>query len=142
MSTSSPALSITFRRVADLTPNPRNARTHSRRQIRQIADSIKNFGFLNPILIDEAGMVVAGHGRLAGAKLLGITSVPTICAAGLNEYRSLLSGRGGLSMQQRHLAPPLRVPASGVLLRSNGVPYRPDCCGLALLALRLLGGRG
>ncbi len=86
MSTSSlPALTITFRGVAELTPNPRNPRTHSRRQIRQIADSIKGFGFLNPILIDEAGTVVAGHGRLAGAKLLGMPSVPTICAAGLSE---------------------------------------------------------
>ena len=57
-------------------PNPRNARTHSRRQIRQIADSIRAFGFNNPVLVDEDGLIIAGHGRVEAAKLLGMTEVP------------------------------------------------------------------
>ena len=62
---------IDFRLPDSLTPNPRNPRTHSRRQIRQIAESIKAFGHLVPILIDEKGVILAGHGRLAAANLLG-----------------------------------------------------------------------
>ena len=55
--------------VDALKPNARNARTHSKKQIRQIADSIAAFGFLVPILIDEGGVIIAGHGRYAAAKL-------------------------------------------------------------------------
>lgn len=64
---------------AQLRPWPRNARTHSRKQVRQIADSITRFGFTNPILIDEAGMILAGHGRVEAAKLLGMAEVPCLC---------------------------------------------------------------
>ena len=59
-------------------PNVRNARTHSKKQISQIAESIKEFGFTNPVLIDANGMVVAGHGRLEAAKLLGFNTVPIL----------------------------------------------------------------
>ncbi len=69
---------ITYQTVAELRSNPRNSRTHSRRQIRQIADSIKVFGFTNPILLDSSNTIIAGHGRVAAAKLLGISEVPTI----------------------------------------------------------------
>lgn len=78
-------LAVHYLSVSSLRENPRNARTHSKRQIRQIADSIGAFGFLNPILLDETGMVLAGHGRLKAARLLGISTVPTIRAAGLTE---------------------------------------------------------
>ncbi len=61
-----------------LTANPRNARTHSRQQIAKIAASIKEFGFTNPVLIDEDGVLIAGHGRLAAAKQLGLAVVPAI----------------------------------------------------------------
>ena len=56
----------------------RNARTHSKAQIRQIVESIEKFGFTNPILIDESNTILAGHGRLAAARLLGMKEVPTI----------------------------------------------------------------
>ena len=59
-----------------LKPWPGNARTHSKKQLRQIADSIRNFGFTNPILIDEAGTILAGHGRVAAAKAMGCSTVP------------------------------------------------------------------
>src|SRR5271166_1717313 len=64
--------------LATLKANPRNARTHSKRQIKLIADSLKAFGFLNPLLIDENGMVIAGHGRLAAARRLGLTHAPAL----------------------------------------------------------------
>ena len=59
-----------------LKPWPGNARTHSKKQLRQIADSIRTFGFTNPILIDEAGTILAGHGRVAAAKTMGCSTVP------------------------------------------------------------------
>src|SRR5260370_21355391 len=55
-----------------------NARTHSRKQIRQIADSIKRFGVTNPLLVDNGGEIIAGPGRVAAAKLLGLNAVPTL----------------------------------------------------------------
>ena len=71
--------------VASLKPCARNPRTHSKKQIRQIADSIERFGFNNPVLIDRAGGIVAGHGRVEAAKLLGLENVPTIRLEDLTE---------------------------------------------------------
>ncbi len=68
-------LNVTYRRPADLKPRAINPRTHSKKQIRQIADSIERFGFNNPVLIGRAGGIVAGHGRVEAAKLLGIEQV-------------------------------------------------------------------
>ena len=76
---------IETRLVSDLRPDPRNARTHDKKQIRQIADSIRRFGFNNPILVDGDGVVIAGHGRLAAVKLLGHETVPTLCLDHLSE---------------------------------------------------------
>ena len=64
--------------VADLIPYVNNARTHSDAQVAQIAASIREFGFTNPILTDGAGGVVAGHGRLLAARQLGMAEVPII----------------------------------------------------------------
>jgi hypothetical protein len=64
--------------IETLKPNSRNARTHTKRQIKLIAESLKAFGFVNPILIDEAGMIIAGHGRVAAAKQLGMTEAPAV----------------------------------------------------------------
>ena len=73
--------------IDKLTPNVRNARTHSRKQIRQIADSIAAFGFVVPIVIDDSGVIIAGHGRYAAAKLLGLKEVPAIKVQGLSEAK-------------------------------------------------------
>lgn len=75
-----PAIPTSYesRPIASLRPYERNARKHSKKQIRQIARSIEAFGFANPLLIDRDGMVVAGHGRLEAAKLLGLAEVPTL----------------------------------------------------------------
>ena len=68
-----------------LTPYRNNARTHSRKQIRQIAESIRRFGFTNPVLIDNAGQIIAGHGRVEAAKLIGLAEVPTLRLSHLSE---------------------------------------------------------
>ena len=72
---------IAHQAVAALKPSARNPRTHTEKQIRQIAASIEAFGWTNPILVDTEGGVIAGHGRLEAAKRLGIAHVPTICLA-------------------------------------------------------------
>ncbi|MGC2222614.1 MAG: ParB/Srx family N-terminal domain-containing protein [Methylocella sp.] len=64
--------------VRSLRPYPRNARRHSKAQIKQIAVSIERFGFTNPVLIAEDGEIVAGHGRVAAAMLVGIDTVPAL----------------------------------------------------------------
>ncbi|HEV7253403.1 MAG TPA: DNA methyltransferase [Mesorhizobium sp.] len=78
-------LSVTYRATDRLRPDPRNARTHSKRQIEQIKASIRQFGFTNPVLVDEGGVLIAGHGRLLAAKALNLAEVPTIELAGLSE---------------------------------------------------------
>jgi DNA modification methylase len=78
-------LVVQQRAVTDLKPNPRNPRTHSATQIRWIAKSIRRFGWTNPILIDDEGRVLAGHGRVKAAKLLGLRRVPTIRIEGLSK---------------------------------------------------------
>lgn len=80
-----PSLKICDLPIDTLKPYERNARTHSNKQIRQIADSMGSFGFTNPVLIDRHSTIIAGHGRVLAAKLLGRTSVPTICLEGLTE---------------------------------------------------------
>jgi ParB-like chromosome segregation protein Spo0J len=72
------ALKIVYKDPGQLKPRAKNPRTHTRRQIRQIAASITEFGFINPILIDKADRIIAGHGRAEAAKLLGMSDVPTV----------------------------------------------------------------
>ena len=80
-----PQLSVVYRPVGDLIPYARNSRTHSDAQVAQIAGSIREFGFTSPVLIDEAGGIIAGHGRVLAARKLGMAEVPTIALAGLSE---------------------------------------------------------
>ncbi len=78
-------LKVQMRSVEGLLPYARNARTHSEDQAAQIAASIQEFGWTNPILVDGAGNVIAGHGRLMAAKKLGMGEVPVIELAHLSE---------------------------------------------------------
>lgn len=71
-------LKIIYVAVKDLTPYARNSRTHSPEQITQIANSIQQFGFVNPVLIDAHSVIIAGHGRLLGAEKAGLDKVPCI----------------------------------------------------------------
>jgi DNA modification methylase len=75
---------IAYRPVSGLKPYARNARTHSKKQVRQIADSISRFGFNNPVLVSDEGEIIAGHGRVMAAKLLGLTEVPTLALSHLS----------------------------------------------------------
>ena len=72
-------LTVTDRRIEELKPDPANPRRHSKKQIRQIGESIKAFGFNVPILIDRHGNIIAGHGRWLACRDLGFTEVPTLC---------------------------------------------------------------
>lgn len=67
-----------------LRPNPANPRAHSRRQIEQIAQSIRQFGFTSPIIVDENWLILAGHGRWLAAKTIGLTQVPVVKLTGLS----------------------------------------------------------
>ncbi len=71
-------LTVIYRPVGSVVPDPRNARTHPKRQVDQIVASMRSFGFTNPLLVDPAGGIIAGHGRLLAAKAMGLTEVPTI----------------------------------------------------------------
>lgn len=76
---------LVWRNVADLIPYARNSRTHSDEQVAQIAASIKEFGWTNPILTDGDNGLIAGHGRLLAARKLGHKEVPTIELTGLTD---------------------------------------------------------
>lgn len=79
------SLQIETLSTAALTPYARNARTHSPEQVRQIAASITEFGFTNPVLIDGEGGIIAGHGRVMAAQSLGLQQVPCLRLAHLTE---------------------------------------------------------
>jgi DNA modification methylase len=95
MTNSSPAasphadrkLEVVYKAPGELVPDPRNARTHSKRQVEQIVQSIRAFGFTNPILADLDGNLIAGHGRLRAAKEMGLATVPVITLDGLSELQ-------------------------------------------------------
>ena len=80
-------LKLEMRKVDALVPYARNSRTHSDEQVAQIAASIKEFGWTNPILIDGDNGIVAGHGRLMAARKLGMLEVPVIELAGMSEVQ-------------------------------------------------------
>ena len=71
-------IQIQYRTVGDLVLDPHNPRQHSQRQVNQIADSIREFGFVMPIVIDDTGHVVIGHGRVLAARKLGMPRVPIV----------------------------------------------------------------
>ena len=82
-----PADAVERRSVTALLPYIRNARTHSDEQVAQIAASIREFGWTFPVLIDEAGTIIAGHGRVLAAQRLGLVEVPVMVAAGWSEAK-------------------------------------------------------
>jgi DNA modification methylase len=78
-------LQIVMTPVDKLRPTNKNARTHSNKQIQQIADSIRQFGWTSPIVVDESGKIIAGHGRFAASLDLRLRRVPTIVVSGLSD---------------------------------------------------------
>ena len=85
--------------IDEIKANPRNARTHDRRQIQKLVASIQSFGFRSPLLVDEVGIIIAGHGRLAAALELGLTEVPVIVVEGLSEAE-----KRGLALADNRIA--------------------------------------
>lgn len=79
------ALTVSYQRPSEITTYENNSRTHSDDQIRQIRDSITEFGFTNPLLVDEESRLIAGHGRLQAAMELELEAVPTIVLEGLSD---------------------------------------------------------
>lgn len=80
-----PADKVERRKITSIIPYARNSRTHSDEQVAQIAASIKEWGFTNPILVDVDGEIIAGHGRLLAAQKLGLDEVPCITAVGWSD---------------------------------------------------------
>lgn len=78
-------LKIVYRPLQELSPYAHNARTHSTEQVAQLVESIKLFGWTNPVLIDEKGEIIAGHGRVMAAEMLKMDSVPVIVLSGLTD---------------------------------------------------------
>lgn len=76
---------IVKKRLSALKPFEKNSRTHSEDQIAQIVASIKEWGFTNPVLIDEGGLIIAGHGRVMAAQSLGLGTIPCIVAKGWSD---------------------------------------------------------
>lgn len=76
---------IVYKSIKELKPYKKNAKKHPKEQVEQIANSIKEFGFTQPVLIDKNNCVVAGHGRILGAKKAGLKEVPTLCLDDLTE---------------------------------------------------------
>jgi len=83
---------VVYRQISSLKFDPRNPRVHSDRQVRQISDSIKAFGFNVPALVDASLKVIAGHGRILACQRLGWTEVPTILIEHLSEAQARPSG--------------------------------------------------
>jgi ParB family chromosome partitioning protein len=80
-----PADRVERRDIESLIPYARNARTHSDEQVAQIAASMKEWGWTNPVLVDETGMIISGHGRVMAAQKLGLPEVPVMVAEGWTE---------------------------------------------------------
>ena len=80
-----PAANVEMRAISGLVPYARNSRTHSAEQVDQIAASMREWGWTNPVLVDEAGMIIAGHGRILAAQKLGILEAPVMTARGWSE---------------------------------------------------------
>lgn len=78
-------IEIIYKNIKDLKPYKKNAKKHPKEQVERIANSIKEFGFTQPVIIDKDNCVVAGHGRILGAKKAGIKNIPTVCLEDLTE---------------------------------------------------------
>lgn len=127
-------------RVDALIPYARNPRTHSEEQVAQIAASIREFGWTNPVLIDEQSSVIAGHGRLSAARKLGLAEVPAIRLSGLTEAqkRALVIADNKLAMNAGWDEELLRLELEE--LQSLG--FDLDLTGFSSLELGKLGATG
>src|ERR1700680_2452115 len=89
------SLSVEYRPLDGLIPYARNARTHSDEQVAQIAASIREFGFTNPVLVDEKGTLIAGHGRVLGRQHFPRLARPRARARGCRKSKAVAGRQGG-----------------------------------------------
>ena len=114
----SKSLAIVYRPTASLRPFAKNTRTHSKAQVEQIAASIREFGFTNPILLREDGESIgAGHGRWAAAKIVGLAEVPTIVLPGLSDaqWRAYIIADNKLALNAGWDEPALKAELEALL---------------------------
>ena len=132
------ALKIEYRPVDDLIPYASNARTHSAEQILQIVASIKEFGWTNPVLLDGENGIIAGHGRLEAARLLGRQDVPTITLNGLSDAqrRAYILADNKLALNAGWDDAVLRVELDGLVADGFDV----DLIGFSDFELQALAG--
>ena len=78
-------MNVIYKNIKELKPYKKNAKKHPKEQVERIANSIKEFGFTQPVIVDKNNEVVAGHGRILGAKKAGLKQVPTVCLEELTE---------------------------------------------------------
>lgn len=78
-------MNVIYKNIKELKPYKKNAKKHPKEQVERIANSIKEFGFTQPVIVDKNNEVVAGHGRILGAKKAGLKQVPTVCLEDLTE---------------------------------------------------------
>ena len=120
------------RRCAALIPYARNARTHSDQQVAQIADSIREFGFTNPMLIDEEDGIIAGHGRVLAAHSLGLDEVPCIVLAHLTpaQGRAYVLADNKLALNAGWDLEMLSLGARTATSKSRRLPPSPYCVSM------------
>ena len=123
------SLVVVTRKLAELKPHPRNARTHPAEQVAKIAELMRRFGWTNPVLLDEQDVIIAGHGRVAAGQSIGIEECPTITIPGLTdrEKRELM-----LSDNQLALGASWNVDA----LRAELISLRGDGTDLEALGFK------
>ena len=85
MNNSQNELAILYKNPMELKINPKNSRTHNKKQLHKIAQSIEKLGFNNPVLIDAENIIIAGHGRVLAARDLGLSEIPTICLSHMTQ---------------------------------------------------------
>jgi DNA modification methylase len=130
-------LRIEYLPLAELRPYERNARTHSADQVAQIAASMRAFGWTNPLLVDERGTIIAGHGRLMAAAELGLTEAPAIRLVGLSEQQ-----QRALTLADNKLALNAGWNAELLAAELQGLGDLQGVAGFSADELmRLLGGR-
>jgi DNA modification methylase len=122
--------------VTALRPYDRNARTHSRKQIREIAKSIERFGFTNPVLISDDGQIIAGHGRVEAARLLKMERVPTLRLSHLNdaERRAYILADNKLAQNANWDREMLALELQGLL----DIDFEVDLTGFGLAEIDMI----
>jgi ParB-like chromosome segregation protein Spo0J len=114
-------LEIVYRPIGEMKPDPANARQHSKQQVRKLANSIETFGFNVPVLVDAELNVIAGHGRLAACRALGVGEVPTLCLDHLSpaQLRAFMIADNRLTAIGRRIGSPLARAISVVISRAQ-----------------------